>query len=825
MRRVKANCSHFLIFLIVWILPSICSADFDHVLYYKQIGKYKLLIAFPQNAADSSRAVLFSDNDWHLPRYIDSQEIKDFFSALGFKDQSARLKLRRKFQPDAVNDKFTSWSWQLLFDWLVDMKIEEIDGITLLLKELSFVKYDSLDQAFKNRDYFPKVYNLKKYLPKIEIEVNNLKTNLIEFGEVDIGTQKKLKVLLTARNISNSILFISPIYDSYLDKSITINKSNKPILLYNEVPETLEVVFSPSDSLIESKFWQNDTLNFFIPLIGDYLPAPAKIFITGVRKTKISKIEFFLNQYYKSIVILIVSIMILGIIFWLYQRHNYHKQQSIKNFIIPRIDFNKNKHVEITSAKSIKKYSLSYHLKHINLGPLQIKIKAFVKQIKQFWIELYKKNQLSSADVNLINMINRLYYQENAEISEFIKIIQNHFEQDKDHSKKLFKALLIENQKIKEKDEIIDNLQWYKESFHQLKNLSGHKNLDDIAVKKVLIDKICYSHSIEVYNLIEKYCYSPILTNYEKFNDTNKPINENIDIFQRNREKLLNQKKQIQELLSINKEHKYFIEGIKQGYINIKTQTDDLENFQLDYEQFLIIQGLCSNLIDAFASFLRTVVAQFNNVDRSNTSECWLKIINNILAGRSGIAGIKGCLERLDSFRDPLILMRFFEINNKESIKKLNEESIKSKFIEKLILTPFCMPYLQDLRRLYLYLENKELRSNTDENLFSIVTSLNDKLYEQFKRYNIYLHQLKLFTKFDQKWSLLAKEQSDSISYLEQTESTKLKLKNLISVGRLIDNYIYDVDLVGYDIISKGEKDKSEDSQVYVYNKLTNAIY
>ena len=67
------------------------------------------------------------------------------------------------------------------------------------------------------------------------------------------------------------------------------------------------------------------------------------------------------------------------------------------------------------------------------------------------------------------------------------------------------------------------------------------------------------------------------------------------------------------------------------------------------------------------------------------------------------------------------------------------------------------MPYLQDLKRLLQYLENQELRSSADDNLFSIVTLLNDKLVVLFKYYNIYLHQLKLFTKIDQKQNLLAK--------------------------------------------------------------------
>lgn len=825
MRRTNISCSHFLFFLIIWILPSIGTANYDHVLYFKQVGKFKLLIAFPTDAPDSSKAVLFSDNDWHLPRYSDSQAIKEFFGALGFKDQSARVKFRRKFQPDAVYDLFTSWNWQAIFNWLSDMRIEDIDKNTILIKELVHVEHDSLAQAYKNRDYFPVLYYLDRYLPKLEIHINNLKTNVIDFGEVEIGTQKKIIVVLTAKNINNSILFINPIYESYLDKSITINKSKKPILLYDEVPDTLEVVFSPSDSITESKFWLNDTLNFFIPLIGDYLPEQVKLLVTGVRIKRTGYMELLLSQYSRSFIAIIVSIIMVGTMFLFYRSVKHKKQKSMRNVKIPQIDFNQNKQMEIVTNKPIKRISTSAPIKQAHFKLLLIKIKNILNQTKPFVIDFYKKNRLSRTDVDLITTIKKLYHNDDADIPEFIKIIQNYFEQNKDENKKLFKALFIDNQKIKERDQIIENLQWYKESFCHIKNLSGIKNTDDFAAKKILIDKICYYDPEEEYNIIEKYCYSPILTHYEKFQDENKPIHENLEIFKKNREKLLNQKKQIEELLLINEEQKYLIEGMKQGYINIKMKTNELENIQIDYEQFIIIQGICSRLIDGFSSFLKNVISQFEKVDRSNTSDCWLKIIDKILSGRSGIAGIKACMERLESLRNPLIILKFFELTTSEKLKKVTKEFIKSKFRDQLILTPFCMPYLQDLRRLYLYLENKELRSNSDEKLFTIVTSLNERLYELFKWYDIYLHQLKLFTKFDQKWNFLAKEPNVSISYLEQTESTKLKLKNLISVGKLSDDYIYDVDFVGYDIISEGDKDKSEDSQVYVYNKLTNAIY
>ena len=94
MRKAKILYLFCLIYLASWIVPSFCKANYDHVLYFKQTGKYRLLIAFPKNDPDSSRGVLFSDNDWYLPRYTNSQEIKHFFGALGFKDKDSRLKLR-----------------------------------------------------------------------------------------------------------------------------------------------------------------------------------------------------------------------------------------------------------------------------------------------------------------------------------------------------------------------------------------------------------------------------------------------------------------------------------------------------------------------------------------------------------------------------------------------------------------------------------------------------------------------------------------------------------------------------------------------------------
>ena len=757
MNSIKTIFLFSLISHIFLILPSFCIANYDHVLYYKQFDKYKLLIAFPKNNPDNSKGVLFYDNNWYLERYSNSQDIRDFFGAIGFRDKDSRLKLRQKFQPDAAYDRFTSWNWQALFDWLSDMKIEEIDGNSILIKECSPVEYDSLENIYKNRDYFPVFTNLKDYLPTLEVEVNNSNTIFVEFGEVEIGTQKKLDVILTVKNVGNSILFMRPIYENYLDESIIANKLNKPILLFNETPDTLEVIFSPSNSLTESIFWSNDTLSLILSLIGDYLPEPVNLFVTGVRKKKISKIEYFVVQNSKSIFIIIVSIMMIGIIVWLYRRFYYEKWIARKGFELPEINFKENMHHEITSSKPTPKNSLSHPQKKTKFRFYQIKIKVLIKQTKQYWVEFNKKNKLSMVDVGLINTIKKLYYDENADIQEFIKVIKIYFGQDKDQNKKLFKAQLTENQEIKEKDQVIEWLQWYKKFFYYLKNISGNKNLDDSVAKKILIEKVCFCDPEEVYSIIEKYCYSPIIVNYEKFNDINKPINENIDIFQKNKEKLVEQKEKIEQLLNIHEEYKYFIDGVKQGYIPIKTQSKDLEKTQIDYDRFLTIQKLSLDLIDIFSMFLKNVVEQFKSVDRRQISECWVKIVDNILIGRSGIAGIKGCLERLHSFRNPLIIMKFFEINSQKNLETLNEEIIKSEFRDKLILAPFCMPYLQDLKRLLQYLENQELRSSADDNLFSIVTLLNDKLVVLFKYYNIYLHQLKLFTKIDQKQNLLAK--------------------------------------------------------------------
>lgn len=822
MNRIKIIYLFSLVSHIFWMLPSFCIANYDHVLYYKQLDNYKLLIAFPKNNPDSSKGVLFYDNNWYLPRYSNSQEIRDFFSAFGFKDKDSRLKLRQKFQPNAIYDRFTSWNWQALFDWLSDMKIEKFNGSTILIKEYSPVEYIDLENAYKSNDYFPVFTNLGDYLPKLEIEVNNLKTNYIDFGEVQIGAQKKLDVIITAKNINNAILFISPILKDYLDKSIKLDRLNEPIFLFNEIPDTLQFVFSPSDSQYESIFWNNDTLTYFLPLSGEFLPDQVNLFIAGIRKKRMTKIEYFVVKNSKQIVIITIFISIIGILFWLHRKLSFQNQTVIKILKFLGITSYRNKHQEKTSPKPIKKDFISHPHKKKRIRFSLIKSKVLIKQFKQYWLAFNSKNKLSDLDVDLINNIKKLYYDENADIQEFIKVIKIYFGQDKDQNKKLFMEQLIENQKIKEKDQIIKKLQLYKEFFYYLKEKSGNKNLDDSVVKKILIEKACFCNPKEVYRIIEKYCYSPIIVNYEKFNDINKPINENIDIFQKNREKLLNQRKQIEELLMIHEEHKYFIEGVKQGYIHIKTQSDDLENTQIDYERFLAIQKLCLDLVDIFYLFLKTVVEQFNNVNFRQISECWVKIIDNILVGRSGVAGIKSCLERLHSFRNPLIIMKFFEINSKENLETLNEEIIKSKFRDKVILAPFCMPYLQDLRRLFLYLENKELRSRADDNLFTIVMLLNDRLFELFKYYNIYLHQLKLFTRFDQKQNLLAKEQNSTISYLEQIESTKLKLKKLRSSGKLIDNYIYDVDFIGYDIISKNSKNKTKASQVYVYNEKIN---
>ena len=723
MNSIKTIFLFFLISHIFWILPSFCITNYDHVLYYKQFDKYKLLIAFPENNPDSSKGVLFYDDNWYLERYSNSQDIRDFFGAIGFKDKDSRLKFRQKFQPDAAYDRFTSWNWQALFDWLSDMEIQEIGEISILMKEFSPVEYDSLDKVFKRRDYFPVFKNLENYLPKLDVEVNNLKTTHIEFGEVEIGTQKKLDVILTVKNINKSILFISPICEKYLDNSITVNKLNKTILLFNEIPDTLEVVFSPSGSLTESKFWYNDTLNLIIPLIGDFLPEQVNLFISGVRKKRINKIVYFVTQNSKNIVIIIASIIIIGIIFLLYRRFIYKKQPAIKDFQIPEIDFNNSKYREISSSKPIKKDSPSHPQKNTNFRFLQIKAIIFTKQLKQLWVEFKNKNKLSSEDVSLINNIQRLYYNENADIPEFIKTIQIYFGQDKDQNKKLFKAQFTENHKIKEKDLVIEKLQWYKEFFQLLKKVSGNKGLDDSSVKKVLIEKARFSHPNEVYSAIEKYCYVPLLENYDKF-DSNKSIAENINTFQKNREYLLKQRRQTEELLKINEEYIHFIDGIKQGHINIKIETDHLQNVQIDYEQFLTIQKLCTNVIDDLYSFLKTIVDQLNSIDRNKISESWLRIIDNIFTGVSGLTGIKGCLERLHSFRNPLVLVNFLEINDKAKLNSLNSNKIKIQFRDRLILQPFCLPYLLDLRRLFLYLEKKEGRDHNDNNLFVIVKLL-----------------------------------------------------------------------------------------------------
>jgi len=813
-----------LIVSIFGMLPSSGKANYDHVLYFQQQGKYRLLIAFPKDNPDSSKAVLFSDNNWHLPRYSNSQQIRDFFAALGFKDKDARLLFRKKFQPDAAYDRFTSLNWQAFFNWLADMKIETINNVIILMKECSPVGYDELDKIYQNNVFFPVFTNLDEYLPKLDIEVNNLKTNIVEFGQVPVGKSKKLDVILTAQNMNNAILLISPIFKEYLDESITVNKVDTPLFLFNEISDTLRFVFSPADSQDNPIFWHEDTFAVMLPLKGDYLPRQENLFLKGIRKRKTMAIKYLIAKNLNYIVGAVFFVIVAAIIFWLFRQISKNKAINTKTYELSKTNLFKNDQSETTFFNPPQINNQS-NLSNGQKFAIPDKLKNIPKQFSLYHLANLRKLKLSNGDINLIENIKKLYYDENADIREFIKVIQNYFQQDKDYNKKLFKeAETTVTKQQKQQDPTIEKLQWYKNFFTLLKKVSGNDKVDDSVAKKILIEKAAFSHPDEVYDAIDKYCYQPILSDYEKFDYFNKSIKDNINIFQKNREKLIKQKRHFEDLAIINNEQKYFIEGIKQGYILIKPQTNELENAQLDYEQFLATKQLCINTINKFTSFLKIVINQFNKIDHHNISECWLKIISTILVGKSGLAGISGCLERLRSFQNPLIVIKFFEINSNEKLKILTEENIKTKFRDRIILAPFCMPYLQDLRRLYLYLENKELRSQADEKLFAVVTYLNSQLFEIFKFYNIYLHQLKLFSKFDQKLNILPKQRNGTTSYLAQIDYTRQKLKQLISTGKLIDNYIYDVDAVGYDIVSENHKKKSKASEVYVYKKTTNNL-
>ena len=801
----------FCFFLLVIVLfPAVIQATYNHVLFYNKTDKYILLNAFPIDNADNIKGVLFSNNDWHFRRYGDSKEIFEFFQALGFENKIARMKLKSIFQkspPD--NDRFIARNWSNFFNWLSDMRIEEISGTTILIKESREFSNEQLDSMYKELNYFPSIDKYKSDLPDLLINVSGSNNNILDLGKVEIGQEKKVQVILSAVNLNSSLLTIEPINLTELDHTLNFNKIDESIFLSEYKSDTLTFVFSPRQKNLSSKIWHGDTLTYKIVFKGDYLSQPCYLNIKGIRVASQAFSFPWINVVIFIFVLALVSYFLI----------------SKNNFILLWLASLKQK-----KFKKVTKQSEQPQTPKTVYSPEEPdKQKKEIKKNESLQvIENKTKNFDFDKHAKFLHSVKKLYA-EYADSDQYKELVQQLFgpaiQEEESYHKKVIANL---NEAQREKDFQIESLQWYKETFDDLKKNFKVADLDDFEARAFLTQKANLLEHKKVYDLINKFCYDPVLKKPDPFINTDEALDKNINVLQKNRDKLIELKAQLKKLDSIKQEIKEFITDVHAGYINNiresvwdKRETSDEKDNVVDFEDYLRIKNLFDDVTENFSTFLNEIHEQLQYFQDVNISHYWITIVNRILFGYCGLSGINGCLERYESLSNPNVLFKFLDMDNEKDFRKLSKEKIESRFRDNFILKSFCWTALQTLLRLSTYLKRKEFRSGDDIDLFRKVKFLSDDLEQLLSDFGVYPHQFNLITTSASNKNIVSQITDNAIPYLEHIKPIRSKLKYLVLTKELQEGFIYDVDFVGFDIKLNGsiEQEKSRTSRVKIFHQ------
>ncbi len=796
------------IVLLLTCLPGLLYANYTHVLFYHASDKYILLNAFPVDSPEKCKGILFSDNDWHLRRYRDGEELFQFLEALGFPDEEARIKFKAVFQKrEPRNGELRALNWSNLFNWLSDMRIEEVYGNTILLKELNDVDDNYLESLYADDNFFPTLENLEEYIPRLIMEVNSIPTNMLDFGLVGMNQEKKIEVILRAEQINNALLTINPVHQENLDKSITLDKSDRSIFISEYKSDTLTFVFSPGDENTTT-YWNKDTLHYGISLNGDYLPRPENLTLSGVRDRSLSA-----NIPWKMIAF--IGGIILGLLLLLLIRKIVHKlfKAIFSNGILRKKENNFDSQLQLPIED----------METAEITP---------KKSVSFSDETEIKTPHLSNEEKLFKVLQRFYY-EHAEYALYKEAFNKIFGSVHSNKSEILKIIEKINADRGETSQQGENFIWYKEAFEEIKQSNGIEKMDDMDAKIYLSkthDKVDYK---KIYQIIQEYCYKPVLNDPYLFLNKSQSIVKNMEVFQKNKERLIDIQVQLREFETCQQEINEFIDDVSAGnLVNIKetiglngnlhnnSDGDDEENV-IDFENFLKIKNLFDSVTESFYKFLSELRAHLLDLDGLAISGHWEEIVKNIIQGRSGLAGINGCLARYESFDNPDVLFRFLEINNVADCKKLSKKKIKNKFRDKYLLQSFCWTVLQNVFRLFIYLDRKEFQHGDDIELYTRAKFLTEELRKHLVNFDIYPHQIKLITTSKLQKELTNQLTDTSVSYLENVKSIRTQLRQMVLTEELKKGFIYDVEFIGYEVKYNGavKYKKAKTSRVKVFNE------
>lgn len=796
-----------IVLILAW-LPGILYANYTHILFYHASDKFILLNAFPVDSPEQCKGILFSDNDWHLRRYRDSEELFQFLDALGFTDEEARIKFKTMFQKrPPKNDELRAINWSNLFNWLSDMRIEEVYGNTILLKELNDVEENYLQKLYDDENFFPTIENLEEYIPRLIMEVNGIPTNMLDFGLVGMNQRKEIEVILRAEQINNALLTINPIHEEDLDHSISLDKSDRSIFISEYKSDTLIFTFKPGDENTTT-YWDNDTLHFVASFNGDYLPQPENLTINGVRDRSLSA-----NIPWKLTVIIggaIIGILLLFLIIKLLLKL-FRAVFSLKIFKKKDDDFDAQLKLPIEdmeTAEITPKKSVSFSDEtEISTPHLSNEEKLF-KVLQRFYYEYSEYALYKEA-------FNKIFGSVHSNKPEILKIIEK------------INADRGETAKPEE------NYIWYKEAFDEIKQSHDIEKMEDMDAKIYLSksqDEVDYK---KIYHIIQEYCYKPVISDPYLFVNKNQSVTKNLDVFQKNKERLIDIQNQLREFETYQQEINEFISDVSSGNIvNIKEtigqdgnsnnsiDTEDEDNV-IDFENFLKIKNLFDSVTESFYNFLIELRKHLTDLEGLTISAHWREIVKNIIQGRSGLAGINGCLARYESFNNPDVLFRFLEINNVADCKKFSKKKIKNKFRDKYLLQSFCWTVLQNMFRLFIYLDRKEFQQGDDTELHSRAKFITEELRKHLVNFDIYPHQIKLITTSKLQKELNNQLTDTAVSYLENVKSIRTQLRQMVMTQELKKGFIYDVEFIGYEVKYNGalKYKKAKTSRVKVFNE------
>ncbi|MBD3289066.1 hypothetical protein GF337_09700 [candidate division KSB1 bacterium] len=799
------------IVLLLAGLPFCLYANYTHILFYHASEKYILLNAFPIDYPEKCQGILFSNDDWHYYRYRNSEELHQFLDALGFADEEARIKFKAVFQKNPPrNDDFRAVNWSNLFNWLSDMRIEEVHGNTILLKELSDVDYDYLQNLYETGNYFPTIENLEQFLPRLIMEVEGIPTNVLDFGLVGMHQKKSIKVVLRAEYINNALLTINPIRQENLDNSISLDKSDRSIFISEYKSDTLTFSFSPGDENTTT-FWNKDTLTFVTTLNGDYLPKPENLIINGIRDRSLSanipwKLIGLIGSAVLGVLLLILLRKVFAKIFraiFINGIFRIFKRKKVELEKEPQPPIEDMETAEITPQKPVS-YSEETEIK----TPHVSKEEKLFKILQRFYHEYAEYSLYKEA-------FNKIFGPVHSNRTEILKLVEQ------------INADRGEN--VKEDE----NLLWYKEAFEELKQSNGIAKMEDMDAKIYLSKKQNTVDYKKMYDIIQEYCYKPVLSEPHLFLNKNEAITKNLDVFQKNKERLIDIQLQLREFATYQQEINEFINDVSSGnLVNIKesigldgnskngSDADDEDNV-IDFENFLKIKNLFDGVTEAFYKFLKELRTHLSDLDGLSISAHWKEIVKNIIQGRSGLAGINGCLARYESFNNPDILFRFLDIHNVADCKKFSKKRIKNKFRDKYLLQSFCWTVLQNTFRLFIYLDRKEFQQNDDTELYKRIKFLTEELRKHLVNFDIYPHQIKLITTSKLQKELANQLTDTSVSYLENIRSVRTQLRQMVLTQELKKGFIYDVEFIGYEVKYNGavKYKKAKTSRVKVFNE------